>query len=87
MSKLNRSIPLAFLLAMASDTSAAPLGGTNDAPPLLAHGMLAEMLADSAKSAAAQAAGRGSLSTRIAQFFRNQGFLNANCLSGNWRNC
>lgn len=85
MNKLNRSIPLAFLLAMASDTSAAPLGGTNDAPPLLAHGMLAEMLADSATSPATQADGRGSPNPRIAQSFRNQGFLN--CFNGSFRNC
>jgi hypothetical protein len=85
MNKLNRSIPLAFLLAMASDTSAAPLGGTNDVAPLLTHGMLAEMLADSARPPVTQADGGGSPNTRIAQSFRNQGFIN--CFNGGFRNC
>ena len=39
----------AFPLAMASDTSAVSLGGTNDTPPVLTHGMLAELLADIAR--------------------------------------
>jgi hypothetical protein len=85
MTKLNRTIPLAFLLAMASDTSAAPLGATNDAPPLLTHGMLAEMLADSARSPTIPADARGAPNTKIAQSFRNQGFIN--CFNGGFRNC
>jgi hypothetical protein len=85
MKTLNRSIPLAFLLAMASETSGVSFGATNDAPPVLTHGMLAELLAGSTKSPAAEPDGQQAPNSKVAQFFRNYGFFN--CFGGNWRNC
>jgi hypothetical protein len=85
MNKINRSIPLAFLLAVAADTSGVPFGAANDVPPVLTHGMLAELLAGSVKSSTAEPDGRQPPNTKVAQFFRNYGFLN--CFTGNWRNC
>jgi hypothetical protein len=84
MNKLNRSIPLAFLLAVAADTSGAPLDEANGAAPVLTHGMLAELLAHNGNSPTAEADGRPRLEQRMAQF-RNYGFFN--CFGGNWRNC
>jgi hypothetical protein len=79
MNKFNRSIPLAFLLAVAADTSGVALGTANDAP-VLTHGMLADLLAG---SVAVEPDGRLP-ETKVAQF-RNYGF--SNCATGSWRNC
>ncbi len=83
MNRFNRSIPLAFLLAVAADTSDVAFGAPNDAPPVLSHGMLAGLLAGSAGSPAAEPDGRPP-ETKVAQF-RNYGF--SNCATGSWRNC
>lgn len=85
MSNLNRSIPLAFLLATALDTSGVSFDAPNDAPPVLTHGMLADLLAGGAEQAAAEPDGQRPAKTKLAQFFRNFGFYN--CFTGNWRNC
>ena len=85
MNKLNRSIPLAFLLAVAADASSLPFGESTDAPPVLTHGMLAALLADDAKSTVAEPHGKPPAGQEVAQFFRNFGFLN--CFGGAWRNC
>lgn len=84
MNKFNRSIPLAFLLAVAADTSGVPFGAANDAPQVLTHGMLAELLAGSARSSTVDPDGRQTPDNKVAQF-RNYGF--SNCATGRWRNC
>ena len=86
MKTLNRTIPLAFLLAMASETSGVSLEATPDnTPPVLTHGMLAKLLAGSTNSPMAEPDGQQAPNTKIAQFFRNFGFLN--CFGNGWRNC
>ena len=86
MKTLNRSIPLAFLLAMASETlGGVSLGAANDTPPVLTHGMLAELLAGSTRSPTVEPDGQQVPNTKIAQFFRNFGFFN--CFGNGWRNC
>ena len=84
MNKLNRSIPLAFLLAVAADTSSVSFGEAN-APPVLTHGMLAALLSGDDKSSAIEPYGQPPADQKVAQFFRNYGFFN--CFGGAWRNC
>ncbi len=80
-------LPLAFLLAIAADsTGAAPL---HDASAPLVRGTLSGLLPKGLQPIVPPAADRtheGQVGTRLVQYFPN--FPNfRNCIVGSWRNC
>ena len=84
MNKLNHSIPLAFLLALAADGSNALVVDANESAPVLAQGMLSALLADMRTPPTGEPVQQVLPHQMLAQF-RNYGF--ANCFNGGWRNC
>jgi hypothetical protein len=85
MNKLNHSLPLAFLLALAADGANAPVVEAKESAPVLTYGMLSDLLADGNSSSNVERPPLRPGGQKVAQFFRNFGF--PNCFSGNWRNC
>ena len=89
MRKGQASLPLAFILAMAADASAAATPGASQAAPPLEAGeriLLEKGLANEIARDPHQSGDRRLAGDKAAQYFPN--FPNfRSCISGYWRNC
>lgn len=90
MRRGQRSLPLAFILAMAADASAATLSDTNNKTTPLEAGTLRKLLdpttnANMVTRDMNQSGDRSMPGEKMAQFPNFPNFFN--CVRGYWRNC